>query len=130
MIVNELGATVTHFLKSTSPVFFMGSRGPILPIVLFAEFSSEITAFVVFHLDEAFLFHLTIDRFTRFTTHVSPSSFEFGTQTLAQCLLGSLVFDDSTHQTGHTFGQGKSSGTSRLSLSGGLPPLSCRHGDE
>ena len=63
----------------TSPVFFMRSRGPILPIVLFAEFSSEITAFVVFHLDEAFLFHLSIDRFTRFTTHVSPSSFEFGT---------------------------------------------------
>ena len=39
----------------------MRSRGPILPIVLFAKFSSEITAFVVFHLDEAFLFHLTID---------------------------------------------------------------------
>ena len=67
------------FLLSTPPVIFMGSRGPILPIVLFAEFSSEITAFVVFHLDEAFLFHLTIDLFTRFTTHVSPSSFEFGT---------------------------------------------------
>ena len=55
------------FLLSTSPVF-VGSCGPILPIVFFAEFSSEITVFVFFHLDEAFLFHVAVDLFSHLTT--------------------------------------------------------------
>ena len=109
----------------------MGSCGPILPIVLFAEFSSDITTFVVLHVDITFLSHLALDLFSRFTTHVSPGSFEFGTQTLAECLLGSFLLDDSTCQTSQTFGEGESSGSSRLSLSCcPSPPLSCRHGDE
>ena len=55
------------FLLSTLPVFFVGSRSPILPIVLFTEFSSEITLFVVFHLDFTFLSHVAIDLFSHFT---------------------------------------------------------------
>ena len=46
------------FIFSTPPVFFVGSRGPILPVVFFAEFSSEIGVFVIFHPDVAFFLML------------------------------------------------------------------------
>ena len=45
------------------------------------------------HSGEPFLSHLAIDSLSVLTRDPIPGTFEFGAQTLGECLLGSLVLD-------------------------------------
>ena len=50
-----------------------------------------------------FLSHVTIDSFSVLTRDPIPRIFEFGSQTLDECFLGSFVFDKQTCNLGGTF---------------------------
>ena len=55
------------------------------------------------HSGEPFLSHLAIDSLSVLTRDPIPGTFEFGAQTLGECLLGSLVFDEFTSKFGDPF---------------------------
>ena len=58
--------------------------------------------FLLSHSGESFLSHLTIDSLSVLTSDPIPGIFEFGSQTLGECFLGSLVFDEFARKTGDT----------------------------
>ena len=59
--------------------------------------------FPLSHSCKPFLSHLTIDSLSVLTRDPIPGMFEFGSQTLGECFLGSLVFDEFTSKIFDTF---------------------------
>ena len=64
--------------------------------------------FLLSHSGEPFLSHLTIDSLSVLTRDPIPGIFEFGSQTLGECFLGSLLFDEFASKTGDTFSDSES----------------------
>ena len=64
--------------------------------------------FLLSYSGHPFLSHLTIDSFSVLTCDPIPGIFEFGSQTLVECFLGSFLFDKQTCKLGGTFGSTKS----------------------
>ena len=58
--------------------------------------------FLLSHLGHPFLSHLMIDSLSVLTRNPIPGIFEFGSQTLGECFLGSFVFDKQTCKLGGT----------------------------
>ena len=64
--------------------------------------------FLLSYSGEPFLSHLTIDSLSVFTRDPIPGMFEFSSQTLGECFLCSLVFDEFARKTGDTFSDSES----------------------
>ena len=64
--------------------------------------------FLLSYSSHPFLSHLTIDSLSVLTRDPIPGIFEFGSQTLGECFLGSLVFDEFARKTGDTFSNSES----------------------